>query len=82
MTEGALKPFNLQTIKLLDYQTALVHKSENRWNPSNDHEQSGDLIALGHAEVRHLIQSGTADPSLRGLGFDQTCREMIPKDGF
>ena len=63
-------------------ETALVHKSGRGPKPGIGNKRSGNWIALGHAEVSHLVESRTTDQCLCGLRFDQAGRELVSKDGF
>ena len=63
-----------------------MHKSkkddETARNGLQFDKLSIDFVTLRHTQLRHAVESGTADKSLRDLGLDQTGRKFAAKDGF
>ena len=65
---------------------ALVHKSKK----DNEAARNGrpfeklgiDFVTVRHTQLRHAVESGTADERLGALGLDQTGRKFAAKDGF
>lgn len=61
---------------------ALVHKSKTGDNPSIWRQELGNQITFGHAQMGHAVECQTTGKSLCGLGFQQTSRKLVAKDGF
>ena len=56
-----LRQARLASLRELQSQTALVHKSKSRRNTSIGLIELGDFVTLGHTQVRHSIESGATD---------------------